>query len=158
VFAVSPIKVVLLCQPLAGIAVDVLIAYSAVCPLLPETVTVFTVMLFCVGVPFTVGTLTSVPKPMSTALAVTSPEIDTALVATVTLDVGIVTGSVITLVFVARVVGVPVIGTVTTVELVRTAAPAVNPDGRFDTVKCELVIEFAYVLLCRVNTILPVTA
>ena len=53
---------------------------------------------------------------------------DTAAVAPVTLPCAIVIGNV--RVCEAAVVGVPVMGTVTTVALVRTAAPAVNPGGR----------------------------
>jgi hypothetical protein len=68
-------------------------------------------------------------------------------------------GVVIVLVAVLAVVGVPVIGTVTTVALVRVAVPAVNPGGRFVIAKSDCVIGLGNVLSVSVNVIFaPLTA
>ena len=66
-----------------------------------------------------------------------------ALVAPVTLEAGMLDGSVSILVLVLTVVGVHVIATVTTVLLVRVAVPVVRPGGRLDTAKLEAVIALA---------------
>jgi len=144
------------CQPLDGVAVDVLMAYSTVwLPGLVGIVTALTVMLFAVGVPLMVGApLTAAPSPLFTALAVIAPVVGIAIVAFVTLDTGILVGSVTVLVLALYTVGVPVTGMVTTVSLVRTAVPAVSPGGRFDTEKSEAVIVLEYVLLDSVNIML----
>ena len=124
-------------QPLDGTVVEVLMAYSIiVCPDLGEgIVTVFTVMLLAVGEPFTVGgPETAAPSPLATALAVTVPVVEIGEVAPVTLTAGMTPGTLIVVPELA-VVGVPLIGTVTTVELVLTAVPAVTPAGKPAIVK-----------------------
>jgi hypothetical protein len=80
---------------------------------------------------------------MATALATTVPEGVIGLVAPVTLTAGIDVGNVIILVLALYVVGVPVMGTVTTVLLVRCAVPAFKPGGRLLTAKWDAVIEEA---------------
>ena len=141
-FALRLLKVLLLCHPLVGVVVDVLMAYSTVwLPGLVGIVTMFTVILFCVGVPLTVGApLTAAPSPIATALAVTVPVGVIAHIEPVTLVAEILVGSVIVLVLALYVVGVPVMGTVTTVLFVLVAVPAVNPGGRLLTAKCDAVI------------------
>ena len=83
---------------------------------------------------------------------------DTAVVAPVMLPWAIDAGNV--RLYEAVVVGVPVIGTVTTVALVRTAVPAVNPAGRpLLITKFAAVIVGAYVPFVRVYvTLAPLTA
>ena len=99
-------------------------------------VTAFTVMLVCVGVPFTVGApLTAAPSPRATALAETIPVGVIAAVAPVTFACGIEAGSVTFTALALYVVGVPVIVTVTTVPLVLVAVAAVNPAGSPVTAK-----------------------
>ena len=95
-FAVNPLKVVVVCQPVVGAVVDeVLMAYSADCPVvLGVSVTAATVMLVCVGVPLTTGTDTAAPSPFATALAVTVPLTATGAVAPVTLAAATVAGRV----------------------------------------------------------------
>ena len=114
-------------------------------------VTAFTVMLVCVGLPFTVGAaLTAAPSPLSTALVMTEPDRVIAAVAPVTFAAGMDVGSVNMIALLLYVVGVPVMATVTTVPLVRCAVPAVNPGGRFVTAKLDAVIDEAYVPLVSV--------
>jgi len=67
------------------------------------------------------------------------------LVAPVTLDAGILVGSVTFLELALYVVGVPVIVTVTTVLLVRVAVPADKPGGKLLMAKFDVVIELAKV-------------
>jgi hypothetical protein len=90
---------------------------------------------------------------MATALAVTVPVGVIAHNELVTLVAEILVGSVIILVLALYVVGVPVMGTVTIVLLVRVAVPAVNPGGRLLTAKCDAVIVDANSQLV-VNTML----
>ena len=55
-FAVRLLNILPVCQPLVGVTVDVLIAYSTFwLPGLVGMVTTFTIMLFAVGVPLGVG-------------------------------------------------------------------------------------------------------
>jgi hypothetical protein len=140
------------CQPVDGVVVVVLTAYSTVwLPGLVGMVTAFTVMLVCVGVPLTVGaSLTAAPSPFDTSLAETVPVGVIAAVASVTFACGKLAGSVIFTALALYVVGVPVIATVTTVPLVLTAVPAVNPAGSPDTAKLAAVIDAAYVPLVSV--------
>ena len=125
-------------------------AYCTVCPVAVLSVDAFTVIEFCVGVPFTVGVVTVDPSPIATALAVIVPDTATAAVAPVTFPCGIVAGLVMDAVLVFAVVGVPVMATVTTVPLVRVAVPAVNPAGSPDTAKFAAVMLEAYVPLLKV--------
>jgi len=115
----SPLKVVEACQPLVGVVVaDVLMAYSMLCPFDPPKIGAFTVMLFSV-VLRTVGKLLRIsPSPLATALAVMVPVGAIAAVAPLTLEAGMLVARVSVIVFVLYVVGVPVIGMVTTVLLV----------------------------------------
>jgi len=101
VFAVRPLNVVPVCQPLVGKLVDVLMAYCTVwLPGFNGIVTAFTVILLIVGVPFRVGTpLVAAPSPIDNILAVTVPVSMIALIVPVTLDAGILVGSVTILVF-----------------------------------------------------------
>jgi len=135
------------CQPVVGVVVLLwLMAYSTVCPPgFVGMVTAFTVMLVCVGVPFTVGApLTAAPVPIATALAVTVPVGVILAVAPVTLAMGILAGSVIVRVFALYVVGAPVIFTVTTVPFAAlTAVAAVSPGGKLETAKLAAVMEVA---------------
>ena len=119
-------------------------------------VTAFTVMLVCVGLPFTVGAaLTAAPAPLSTALATTEPDGIIALPDAPEMFVtGMEVGSVIVLGVVVAVLSVPVTGTVTTVPFVRCAVPAVNPGGRLEIVKSAGVMVEAYVPLESVNVTL----
>ena len=86
------------------------------------------------------GPLTAAPAPRATALAVTVPARGIWLVAPVTLAGGIFVDSVILVVLELAVVGVPVMGMVTTVLFVRTAVPAVSPGGKPDATKLAGVI------------------
>ena len=150
-------KVSPVCQPLTGTVLVVLRTYSTDCPL-AGTGTALIVMRLCVLLD-SVGAGTVAPSLLATALAVTVPVGVIALVAPVTLDAGILDGSVIVLVLALYVVGVPVIVTVTTVLFDRTAVPAVSPGGRLDTAKLDAVIVLAYVPFVNVYTILaPLTA
>ena len=129
-------------------------AYSTVwlSGLLPDMVMAFTVMLFCVVLPLCVGApLTAAPSPRATALATIVPVGVIALpVAPETFAAEMDAGSVNVVVVVLAAEGVPVMVTVTTVPLVRCAAPAVNPGGRFVTAKLAAVIDEAYVPLVSV--------
>ena len=157
VIGLRPLNVVPLCQPLVGSVVDVLMAYCTVwVPGLVGMVRAFTVILYAVLL-CSVGTpLTVAPSPLATALAVTVPVGVIALVAPVTLRAGILVGSVMSLVLALYVVGVPVIGTVTSVLLVRTAVPRFKPGGRLGllTAKSAGVIDEAYVPFASVYTML----
>jgi len=118
-------------------------AYSADCPVFlgdVETVTAFTVMVFCPGVPFTVGVVTVAPSPFATALAVTMLFTVTAAPAPVTLAAATVAGTVNVGALEVAVVGVPVMLIVTAVLLVRDAVAALNPAGKPDTVKFAAVM------------------
>ena len=114
-------------------------------------------MLFAVGVPLTVGAEGADWSPFATALAVIVPVGVIFAVAPVTFAIGILVGKVIVAVLAFAAVGVPVIETVTTVLLVLTAVPGVNPAGRPETAKSVAMIEVAYVALESVYTILPLT-
>ena len=153
-------KVRLVCHSLEEIVLTVLRAYSTDCPLAGAD-TVLIVILLCVLLD-SVGGDTDAPAPlaMATALAVTVPVIVIALVASVTLRAGILVGSLTGLVLASYVVGVPVIGTVTTVLLVRSALPTVKPGGRFGslTEKSAGEIVETYVPLDRVYTMLALLA
>ena len=117
-------------------------------------VTEFNVRLFAL-VDCTVGApLTDAPSPLATALAVTVPVGVIALVALTTLRAGILAGNVTVLVLALYVVGVPVIGTVTTVALVRTAVPEVKPGGKLLTAKSAVVIVNSYSPFVSVNIML----
>ena len=76
----------------------------------------------CVGAP-----LTGRPSPLATALAVTVPVGDIAAAAPLKLAAGIDAGYAMVAALVDAVVGVPEMATVTTVGLVRVAAPTLNP-------------------------------
>ena len=139
---------------MVGIVVDVLMAYSTVwLPGLVGMVTAFTVMLFGVGVPLTVGApLTAAPLPLATDPTVIVPVGVIALVAPVTFEAGILVGSVTVPVLPLYAVGVPEMVTVTIVLLVRVAVPAVSPAGRLDMAKLDAVTDVAYVLFDNVYT------
>ena len=109
-------------------------------PGLSGMVTTLTVMLFAVLLSSVGALLTATPSPIATALVVTVPVGVIALVAPVTLEAGMLDGRESVVVLALTVVGVPVIATVTTVSLVRTAVPAISPGGRFKTEKLEAVI------------------
>ena len=150
VLGVRPVKAGLSCQPVVGavlVVVFVLRAYSTVWlpGLLPVMLSVFSVMPVDVGVPLDVGApLTAAPSPIPTLLALTVPETATAAVAPVTLAAATVPGIVRVRLLALYALGAPVIGTVTTVLLVRVAVPALSPPGRFDTAKFAGVMELAY--------------
>ena len=112
------------------------------------------------GVGFTVGgPLTAAPSPLATAPAVIVPVGTIALVAPVTLAARMLDALVRVTALALYAVGVPVMGMVTTVPLVRCAAPAVSPAGRPLTVKLADVIDEAYVPLANVyKTLAPLTA
>ena len=138
-------------QPLVGAVVVVVMAYSAVCPVVVGvSVTPPTVMLVCVGVPLTAGVVTVAPVPRDTALAVIVPDTLTAADAPVTLACGMVAGRVMFAVLVLAVVGVPVMAILTSVFDARVAAAAVNPAGKPDTAKFAGVMLEAYVPLVSV--------
>ena len=152
------------CQPVVGTTnkEDVVMAYSTDCNVVVgESETAITVIDAAAGVPLTTKAVdTAAPSPIATALAVTVPDTVTAAVAPVTFACATVEGTVIVLVLALYVVGVPVIGTVTTVLLVRTAVPAVSPGGRVDWVGAKFagVIGVMYVLFESVYTMLaPLT-
>ena len=152
-FGVKPVNVVPDCQPLVGVVPLVwLIAYSTVwLPGLVGMVTVFTVMLVWVGVPFTVGApLTAAPSPLAIGPTGTVPVGVILAVAPTTLAWGMLVGRVALTELALYAVGVPVIGTVTSVALVRTAVPAVSPAGSPVTAKLAAVMEAAYVLFDNV--------
>jgi len=125
-------------------------AYSAVCPVAGSSVTAFTVMVFCVGVPFTKGIVTDAPSPIATALAVMAPDTATAAVAPVTFAAAMVEGSVMFTAFALYVVGLPVMLKVTTVPLVLFVAVTLNPAGNPETLKSSAVTLVAYVPLLKV--------
>jgi len=104
--------------------------------------------------PLTSGTDTLAPIPFATALAATVPVGVILAVAPVTLDMGMLGGSVTSLGLASAVVGVPDILTVTTVPFAAlTAVAAVSPGGKLETVKSAAVIDAAYVPLVSVYVI-----
>jgi len=161
--AVSPLNDVPLRHPLVG-AVDtvaMVIAYCADCPVVVgESVTAPTVIEFCVGVPLTAGVDTVAPSPIATALVESVAGVtDTLEVAPVTLANGTADTGDKVAPTVEEVVGAPLMAMVTTVLLVRTAAAALSPAGRPSIIKCDAVIDEAYVPLESVYTMLaPLTA
>ena len=116
------------------------------------------VMLLAVGVPLAAGAAGAAWSPLATAPAAAVPVGVMAAVAPATLACGMLAGSVMGAAAVLAAVGVPVIGTVTTVSLVLAAVPAARPAGRPDTAKLAGVMVAAYAPLESVYTMLPVTA
>ena len=116
-------------------------------------VTAPTVMEVAVGEPLTAGKpLTAAPSPLATALAVTMPDTPVTALAPVKFPAGKDVGNVNVVVVGLCVVGVPVMGTVTAVDVWETV-PVDNPGGRLVAnvvVKSPSVILAAYVSLARV--------
>jgi len=137
VFGLNPQNVVPDCHAFGsvGAVVDMLIEYSTFwLPGLFGIVTLFTVIQLCVIVPAVGAPLTGAPMPLATEPTVIVPVRVIAHVASVTLRAGILYRPTVP-VLASCIVSVPEIGTVTTVALVRTAVPCVNPAGRLLTTK-----------------------
>ena len=147
----------LVCQPLVGSVVDVLMAYCTVwLPGLFWIVTTFTVMLLVVGVPLTVGSqLTAAPMPRSTTIVIEPMGVIACVAPDKSMTEMLLEKP---RVKVPAIVGVPVIGTVTSVLLARSAVQAVSPGGKPETALASVIV-LAYVPLDSVYIMLaPLTA
>ena len=106
--------------------------------------TEYTVMLFCVGVPFTVGAQhTAAPSPLATALAVTMPTHGITSIAPDTLATSMLFGSSTVCGLTVYIFGFPVMAMVTTPSLIRTAGAWFKPGGKLPTVKFAGMIDEA---------------
>ena len=122
--------------------------------------TAFTVMLFAVGEPLTVGAaLMGRPSPFAIVIGAIATDRTIGAEAPVTLAAGIFVGNVSAAAVALAAVGVPVMLMVTTVPLVRCAVLADNPAGKPATVKLAAVMLAAYVPPVSVYTTdAPLTA